>query len=115
MASVASPIMTAEMIIAGLRPNLSPTWPKTAPPSGRGGSWPMAKTPKAASSEATWIVGGEEDFAENGGEEAIDSEVVPFEKAANRAGQAEPAPDREVEGSMRWRRGNRHGDPSLLA
>ncbi len=35
MPSVARPIIIDETIIAGLRPNLSPTCPKITPPTGR--------------------------------------------------------------------------------
>ena len=57
IANVATPIITTEMISAGLRPILSPMSPKTTPPTGRAAK-PMAKTPKAASREATGSVAG---------------------------------------------------------
>ena len=89
MPNVARPIIIADMIIAGLRPNLSPMWPKMAPPTGRGGVTD-GKDPEGGEQRGDLIFGGEEELAQNWGEEAVDREVVPFEQAADRAGEAGP-------------------------
>ncbi len=41
---------------------------------------------EAGEGRGGWVVGGEEQAAEQGGEDAVDEEVVPFEHRAQRAG-----------------------------
>ena len=85
ISTVPSAIRKMVSISAALRPCVSPMRPITMPPIGRA-TKPRPKVRKAFSSSVISSRAGKEVLADDGGHEAVDGEVVPFEHVADDGG-----------------------------